>query len=113
MEGYLNNWRTQIRKGYLELCILTLIATRERIHGFDMIQVLAKCGIDVKEGTIYPLLARMDTDGLITSRWEVTPGKGHPRKYYALSPSGAKTLIEMTREFEQMALQKQQLSQNY
>lgn len=97
-----DNWRTQIRKGYLELCILLLIRARQRIYGFDLLEQLAATGLDVKEGTLYPLLNRMTSDGLLSSTWETTNLKGHPRKFYSLTPEGQRTLGEMTDEFSSM-----------
>ena len=58
------NWKTQIRKGYLELCLLRLIDREERIYGFDLIEKLSAASLEVKEGTLYPLLNRLNADGL-------------------------------------------------
>jgi PadR family transcriptional regulator PadR len=96
------NWKTQIRKGYLELCILLLIKRQGKVYGFDLLERLSNASLDVKEGTLYPLLNRMSADGYLTATWETENVKGHPRKFYALTKDGLKFLDEMSHEFIQM-----------
>jgi PadR family transcriptional regulator, regulatory protein PadR len=96
------NWRSQIRKGYLELCILLLIRERQRLYGFEILETLAGMDLEVKEGTLYPLLNRMTTEGVLASVWETENLKGHPRKFYSLTREGKKLLDEMNGEFERM-----------
>ena len=96
------NWKTQIRKGYLELCILKLIQRYERLYGFEMIERLELMALQVKEGTLYPLLNRMSADGFLTASWETENLKGHPRKFYSLTSGGEKILDEMSHEFDRM-----------
>lgn len=110
MAGSVENWKTQIRKGYLELCILLLIRQRKKVYGFDLIEQLAKAGLDVKEGTLYPLLNRMSADGLLGATWETENLKGHPRKFYSLTKEGAKFLDQLETEFSQMVSIYKQLS---
>lgn len=97
-----DNWKAQIRKGYLELCILLLIRGRGRLYGFDILEQLARQGLEVKEGTLYPLLNRMGTDGMLSAVWDTENVKGHPRKFYSLTPQGQSFLDEMSTEFERM-----------
>ena len=96
------NWKTQIRKGYLELCLLRLIDREDRIYGFDLIEKLSAASLEVKEGTLYPLLNRLNADGLLSASWETENLKGHPRKFYALTASGRRALEDMNQAFEQM-----------
>ena len=96
------NWKAQIRKGYLELCILLLIRGQSRLYGFDILEQLSTAGLEVKEGTLYPLLNRMSTDGMLTAVWDTEHVKGHPRKFYSLTPQGQRFLSEMNTEFERM-----------
>ena len=102
MSKVTENWKTQIRKGYLELCILMLIRRYERLYGFELLERLSKAGLDVKEGTAYPLLNRMTLEGYLSSVWETENIKGHPRKFYSLTREGRKMLYEMAEEFDQM-----------
>ncbi len=102
MAGSTDNWKTQIRKGYLELCILLLIKRHKKLYGFDLLERLAAVELEVKEGTLYPLLNRMSADGLLSATWETENIKGHPRKFYALTKDGTKFLEEMRGEFDAM-----------
>ncbi len=80
-------WVAQLRKGSLELCMLALLLRGER-YGYEIAQGLgATAGLAVGEGTIYPLLSRMQREGLIASRWRESPA-GPPRKYYSLTEAG-------------------------
>ena len=58
----IENWKTQLRKGYLELSILTIIESKERVYGFEILDVLSKAKLEIKKGTLYPLLNRMILD---------------------------------------------------
>lgn len=98
----LENWKTQIRKGYLDLCILALIHRHKRLYGLDLIEKLRSLGIDLKEGTLYPLLSRMNRDQILETTWEMEGNKGHPRKFYSLTKSGKSFLKNMTEEFRDM-----------
>ena len=102
MAKYLENWKTQIRKGYLELCLLVLIQKQKRLYGFELLDRLEKAELPVKEGTLYPLLNRMTADGILKSEWETENLKGHPRKFYSLTSVGTKLLQEMRGEFDHM-----------
>lgn len=102
MTDDLVNWKTQIRKGYLELCILLLIQRHERLYGFDLLEKLEQVNLSLKEGTLYPMLNRMTTDKLLRSVWETENIKGHPRKFYSLTKHGIELLEGMTSEFEKM-----------
>lgn len=102
MNELLDNWRTQIRKGYLELCILLLIQRHKKLYGFDLMQKLEEADLPVKEGTLYPLLNRMTTDETLHAVWETENIKGHPRKFYSLTKEGSRLLEEMRKEYDQM-----------
>ncbi len=80
-------WVAQLRKGTLELCMLALLANEER-YGYQIAQGLTgSTGLAVSEGTIYPLLSRLQREGLVESQWRESPA-GPPRKYYHLTPAG-------------------------
>lgn len=92
-------WKSQFRKGFLELCILELLDDRERSYGLEIMESLENVGIDVSEGTLYPLLMRMTKDGSIVASWE-TPDVGHPRKYYSVTKAGETLLSDMLEEYD-------------
>jgi len=101
MEG-MDNWKTQIRKGYLELCLLLLIQRHKRIYGFDLLEKLKESDLNLKEGTLYPMLNRMTTEGTLQAVWETENVKGHPRKFYSLTKEGTRMLDEMADEYGKM-----------
>jgi PadR family transcriptional regulator PadR len=91
----INKWISQARKGTLELGILVLLKNKKR-YGLEIIQLLEEYGgLEVSEGTIYPLLNRLKREGMIGSEW-VESGTGHPRKYYFLTKDSQKQIAEMT-----------------
>lgn len=102
LDEFVQNWRTQIRKGYLELCLLLLIQKKKRMYGFEILEEASKLKLDLKEGTIYPLLNRLTQDEYLEAVWETEGIKGHPRKFYSLSKTGKKRVSAMAAEFETM-----------
>ena len=97
----LNNWQSQLRKGLLDTVILNLL-DHGRCHGYEMVQQLKRIeGLKIREGTIYPILARLETDGLLTSHQEPSQD-GPPRKYYELTELGERTIAEMNRHWEKI-----------
>ncbi|MEU0059614.1 PadR family transcriptional regulator [Streptomyces sp. NPDC006334] len=80
--------RSQLLRGVLDLCLLSLIAERPR-YGFELVAALADSGLDlVSEGSVYPLLARLERGGLISSYRAPSASGGAPRKYYRLTDTG-------------------------
>ena len=98
----LENWRVQVKKGYLELCLLMLIRKQKRMYGLELKEKLDALELPLKEGTLYPLLNRMTEDGLLASTWQTEGAKGHPRKFYSLTKKGVQSLQEMEEEFTKM-----------
>lgn len=112
MEEFLK-WKTQIRKGYLDLCILMIIEHRGRVYGFDLVERLKGLELEVKEGTLYPLLNRLSAEGLLKSEWEFKDNnKGHPRKFYSLTKKGQTLYQEMQEEFEHMHMVLRKVAKN-
>jgi len=90
---------TQLRKGILELAVMGVLY-HKRHYGYSLIRVLTEnASISLKEGTIYPILARLDRDGLVRSEW-VESDQGPPRKYYALTLQGRHLFVELSQEFD-------------
>lgn len=90
---------TQLRKGILELAVMGVLY-HERHYGYSLVKVLCERGsISLKEGTVYPILARLDRDGLVRAEW-VESAQGPPRKYYALTESGRQLFDELSQDFE-------------
>ena len=96
----IEEWRSQIRRGTLEFCILRMIARRER-YGYELIARLERHPIlAARESTIYPLLRRLLKDGLLTSVWRESSEGLPSRKYYALTAEGKNCLDAMCREWD-------------
>ena len=90
-----------LRKGGLEMAILSSL-WNGRLYGLEILRCLSeKSQLEVAEGTIYPILARLKAEGLLQSEW-VEAEAGHPRKYYWLTVAGrrrAREMVEAWNEF--------------
>jgi PadR family transcriptional regulator PadR len=92
----------QMRRGSLELCILAILSGGKR-YGYDIVQELAGGdALVIKEGTIYPLLNRLKSEGLVTAEWQPSP-EGPARKYYTLTAEGSQRMAEMGAEWRRFA----------
>lgn len=89
-------------RGVLDLCVMAALVERER-YGYDLGQRLRAAGFgQIKGGTLYPLLARLEEAGLVSARWQ--PGEQGPgRKYYALTADGRRRLAQQAREWKAFA----------
>ena len=88
----------QLRKGILELAILGALEQRSH-YGYSLIKHLTGGnGVELTEGTIYPILARLAREGLVSAEW-VESRQGPPRKYYALTENGLEAHRILEREF--------------
>lgn len=86
---------SQLRKGALDLAVLSLLA-RAPTYGGALLQQLGTApALAITEGTLYPLLSRLRSQGLVTASWEPSP-VGPPRKYYALTARGHTALAHQT-----------------
>ena len=88
-----NAWKSQIKKGTLELAILALLDTR-RFYGLELLQQLNALDLEIGEGSIYPVLARLRNEKKVTTEW-VDESAGHSHKYYTLTPFGRQILRRM------------------
>jgi PadR family transcriptional regulator PadR len=95
----MDRWITQLRKGMLEYLTLNIL-NRHESYGYEIIQELNTFeGMDVSESTVYPILARLNKDGLARVRKAPSPG-GPPRRYYSLTPHGRTRVAEMNRYWD-------------
>src|ERR1700754_4518667 len=86
----------QLKKGVLEMCVLALLSRGDN-YAYDIASRLAEA-IGMGEGTIYPLMRRMQSDGLVTTYLEES-SSGPPRKYYQLTKAGRAALVEQTADW--------------
>ena len=94
----INNIKSQMRKGLLEYCILSIIS-RDESYASDILDTLKQANLLVVEGTLYPLLTRMKNEELLTYRWQESTS-GPPRKYYALTEQGQELLAQLHDEWK-------------
>ncbi len=81
------SWSTQLRKGIVELMILSLV-DREQLYGYAIVRELKeRGGLAAGEGTVYPVLRRLESDGLVSAAWS-DEGPAGPRKYYRITDDG-------------------------
>jgi PadR family transcriptional regulator PadR len=97
----LNAWKSQLRKGAAELAVLAAL-DRQESYGLELLErIHAAGGLDLSEGSIYPLLNRLQKEGKIRGRWVEDADAAHPRKYYGLTDDGRALLGEMLAEWAQ------------
>ena len=97
-----DEWKSQIRRGSMELCVLALIQSAPR-YGYELISSLEGWPIlSAKESTIYPLLRRLMKEGFLTSFWQETAEGLPPRKYYSITPAGQDYLAAMWAEWDNL-----------
>lgn len=90
-----DNLASELRRGVLVLAVLAQCG--EVQYGYSLKQQLSEAGLDIPEGTLYPLLRRLEGQGLLASEWLVTEER--PRRYYKLSPAGAGVLKQLIGEW--------------
>ncbi len=89
----LKNAKAQMRKGVLELCILSILSDGEH-YPTEIIEKMKAGKLLIVEGTLYPLLTRLKNEGLLSYRWEESQS-GPPRKYFTLTEDGKQFLKEL------------------
>jgi len=97
MNGILEieTWKTEIRRGLIEMCILSLLSKKE-MYGYEISKTLSSISngiLYVEEGTLYPLLRRLENKRYIRGEWQIRGGKA--RKYYKIMPQGLEVLALM------------------
>lgn len=105
-----DNIKSQMRKGYLEYCIL-LILKKKASYASDIISELKDAKMIVVEGTLYPLLTRLKNAELLDYRWEES-SQGPPRKYYEMTQKGIIFLEELENAWEEVNLVISKLKRN-
>jgi PadR family transcriptional regulator PadR len=96
----LNAWKAQLRKGAAELAVLAILDRTDTYGVLLLERIQAAGGLDLADGSIYPLLNRLQKEGKIRGRWVEDDDAAHPRKYYGLTRAGRAQLAEMLVEWE-------------
>lgn len=105
-----DNIKSQMRKGYLEYCIL-LILRKQPSYASDIISTLKDAKMIVVEGTLYPMLTRLKNAELLDYRWEESP-QGPPRKYYEMTSKGVRSLEELEKAWDEVNMVIEKLKKN-
>lgn len=88
----------ELRRGAIILAVLSQLKSEH--YGYSLRERLAESGLPIAEGTLYPLLRRLEAPGLLTSEWRVVDGR--PRRYYRTSPQGEQLLRELEGEWRSL-----------
>lgn len=95
MSNLLNSFMTELRRGTLTLAVLSQLRTPQ--YGYSLVQLLEHSSINIDQSTLYPLLRRLEKQGLVTSSWDTSESR--PRKYYVLSDLGLQVFIQLKDEW--------------
>ncbi|MGA2531579.1 MAG: PadR family transcriptional regulator [Candidatus Aminicenantales bacterium] len=84
MEPEIGNFETEMNRGFLQILVLALL--EKEMYGYSMVRTISDLGYVVEENTLYPLLRRLEKNGWVRSRWDVTEDR--PRKFYGITDAG-------------------------
>jgi DNA-binding PadR family transcriptional regulator len=90
---------SELRRGALVLAVLSQLRSAQ--YGYSLRQALAEQGMPIEEGTLYPLLRRLEDQGLLASDWRIDDGP--PRRYYKLNAKGIRQLADLSANWKGLA----------
>ncbi len=93
------NLRLELRRGWLTIAVLAKLRTEQ--YGYTLRKALAEHGLDIDEGTLYPLLRRLETQGLLTSEWREENKRS--KRFYHLSQEGELILKQLLDEWHSLS----------
>jgi len=96
LDGIVSGFLLELRRGTVILCVLAKL--RRPAYGYQLVTDLAETGMPVEANTLYPLLRRLEAQGLLESSWNTEGAK--PRKYYAATPFGLEVLEELKGQWQ-------------
>lgn len=96
-----DNTQSQMRKGVLEFCILSIVREGE-VYPSEILDKMKLAGLNILEGTLYPLLTRLKNASLLNYRWEESQS-GPPRKYFSLTDEGETFCQELATTWNQLS----------
>lgn len=105
IESIVSSISLEIRRGTIIISVLSQL--KEPQYGYSLVQRLDEKGLAVDPGTLYPLLRRLEKQGLLSSNWEVDAAR--PRRYYILSATGYSVLARLSEEWENLVKRMQAL----
>ena len=99
MDDPIPNLINELRRGILVLSVLSQLDTQQ--YGYSLKQRLAERGLEIDQGTLYPLLRRLEKQGLLDSEWSLETSR--PRRYYVLNEAGREALQTLVGEWRALA----------
>lgn len=93
------NLETELKRGVQTLAVLSLL--KDKQYGYSLLEALALKNMNIEAGTLYPMLRRLETQGLLESSWDLVEAR--PRKYYNLSQLGEEMLDELMAVYKKMS----------
>jgi DNA-binding PadR family transcriptional regulator len=93
------NMLLELRRGVLSIAVLSQLSREE--YGYSLLKALKEQGMGIEESTLYPLLRRLEVQGLLQSDWRIVD-EARPRRYYVISPQGRAVLGKLKKEWSAM-----------
>ena len=94
------NMLLELRRGTLSIAVLSQLSKEE--YGYSLLKALSDRGLEVDQSTLYPLLRRLESQGLLQSDWRIVD-EARPRRYYVISTQGKAVLARLKKEWSVMA----------
>jgi PadR family transcriptional regulator, regulatory protein PadR len=88
----------ELRRGVISLAVISQL--QEEQYGYSVKKLLSEHGLEVDQGTLYPLLRRLEAQGVLESKWRLEEAR--PRRYYVISPAGRKVLPQLQEEWQKI-----------
>ncbi len=102
-----DNMVSELRRGLILLAVLSQL--RQEQYGYSLIKRLSDQGLEIDQGTLYPLLRRLENQGLLESKWRLEGER--PRRYYVISSQGEEIFSQLVQEWQQLVAILDQLIQ--
>ena len=93
---YIQNMALELRRGAIVISVLSQL--EEEQYGYSLLKRLADLGMEIDQGTLYPLLRRLESQGLVRSDWRIV-AESRPRRYYVISAQGREILVRLKEEW--------------
>ncbi len=93
------NMLLELRRGILSLAVLSQLGKEQ--YGYSLLKALADQGMEIDQSTLYPLLRRLESQGLLQSDWRIVD-EARPRRYYVISAQGKTALAKLKKEWSAM-----------
>ncbi len=92
----IQNMLSELRRGLLSMAVLSQLGREQ--YGYSLLKLLSERGMEIDQSTLYPLLRRLESQGLLRSDWRIAD-EARPRRYYVISPQGRSVLAQLKREW--------------